>query len=445
MANEVTINVKTKGAKQAKKQFGELQKASGGLKSAALGMGLAFGAAGLARQLGNAVGRAEDVNSAFAITEQIIMQTGSAAGLTAEEVRGLSEESSKLTGIDKVLVAEGDNVLLTFKNLRDEAGAGNDVYSRTHQAMLDMSVVMGTDAKSAAVQLGKALNDPIANLGALGRAGVQFSVDQKKAIKAMVESGDLLGAQKIILKELESQFGGTAEASADDSAKIRNAFLELQEAVGQALLPALAQLTDVVVDLVPLLEKRLAPAFKTAGGRASDFVGIISGLAEGADDLTGTVDGLSGGIGGPLVDAFFDVLNPAGFAIDALGDFGRHVGFLADDAIPNLEGKLDDLTSTQQTWIDTANRTDTSTFVTEVDEAKTAAGFLATELRSVNSALDAMNNFIATTDLPTLTGALRAAGLIGPPRTSGGDRPSPPPPPEAVIDTIFEAQRDGVL
>jgi hypothetical protein len=64
----------------------------------------------------------------------------------------------------------------------------------------------------AAIQLGKALNDPTQGVSALSRVGVSFTDVQKDMIKKLQESGDMMGAQRIILGELEKQFGGTAEA-----------------------------------------------------------------------------------------------------------------------------------------------------------------------------------------------------------------------------------------
>lgn len=224
---------KTKGfAGKMKDQFG-------GLSGAAAAFGGVLAAGAFARGIGSAISRAEQMNSLYAVTDQVIRQTGGAAGVFGDELRGMNEEMQKTTGIDKALITEGSNVLLTFKNLRNEVGEGNDIFTRANDAMVDMSVVMGSDAKSAALQLGKALNDPIRGLDGLGRAGVQFSEDQRKAIKSLVETNRVADAQKIILDELESQFGGSADAAADDSAKIANAFRDLQETVGNALLPAL--------------------------------------------------------------------------------------------------------------------------------------------------------------------------------------------------------------
>ncbi len=59
------------------------------LKKAALGLGVAMGARMLAGAIGSAIGRAEEMNSAYAITEQIVKQTGGAANLTADEIKTL--------------------------------------------------------------------------------------------------------------------------------------------------------------------------------------------------------------------------------------------------------------------------------------------------------------------------------------------------------------------
>ncbi len=102
---------------------------------------------------------------------------------------------------------------------------------------------MGGDLSAAAVQLGKALNDPVANLGELGRAGIQFSKEQKLVIKSLFEGGDAAGAQAMILEELTRQFGGSAEAAAKAAGggikQFTNALGDAQEVLGEQLLPTL--------------------------------------------------------------------------------------------------------------------------------------------------------------------------------------------------------------
>jgi hypothetical protein len=65
--------------------------------------------------------------------------------------------------------------------------------------MTDMSVALGQDMSSSAIQLGKALNDPIKGVSALQRVGVSFTASQKEQIKTLVQSGRTMDAQKLIL------------------------------------------------------------------------------------------------------------------------------------------------------------------------------------------------------------------------------------------------------
>lgn len=139
----------------------------------------------------------------------VVRATGQAAGFTAKEMFQMAAEMQKVTTVGDEVSIAGMAILATFKQIRGEG------FKRTMMAAADMAEVMQTDLKSALVMLGKALNDPIANLSAMSRAGVQFSKVQKDQIKVMWEAGNTAGAQAIILKELEAQFGGTAAAARD--------------------------------------------------------------------------------------------------------------------------------------------------------------------------------------------------------------------------------------
>jgi phage-related protein len=154
-----------------------------------------------------------DAQKVMAQTEAVLKSTGSAANVTADQVSDLAESLMKKSGVDDEAIQSGENMLLTFTKIRNETGKGNDIFNQATKATLDLSVAMGKDMQSSAVLVGKALNDPIKGMSALSRAGIQFTDDQKKMIKEMVASGDAMGAQKVILKELETQFGGSAEAA----------------------------------------------------------------------------------------------------------------------------------------------------------------------------------------------------------------------------------------
>ncbi|MFQ5518226.1 MAG: hypothetical protein ACE5E8_11705, partial [Acidimicrobiia bacterium] len=178
----------------------------------------------------------------LAQTRAAIKSTGGAAGKTAAELLDMAMKLSNLSGAAHESVLEGENMLLTFTNIRNELGEGNDIFDQTTLAVLDMATATGTDMKSAAIQLGKALNDPVANLGALSRVGITFTQSQKDMIKELANSNDLLGAQKIILGELTTEFGGSAEAAGDTMAgalnRMKNSAEEMARGLASIVIPA---------------------------------------------------------------------------------------------------------------------------------------------------------------------------------------------------------------
>lgn len=255
------------------------------MRGGAAKLGLVLGGAALAGAAKVSIARAEEMSSKYAITAQIIKQTGGAANLTADQIKSLASEMSIATGVDKSLILAGQNVLLTFKNIRNEVGESNDIFTRASKVMIDFASVMETDAKSGAIQLGKALNDPIKGVSALARVGVTFTDQQKDQIRVMQESGDILSAQNIILAELESQVGGTAEASADATAKISNAWKEVEEQIGNVLLPAI----EAIVPAMQAMAREAPAATRKIGIGFQRIQRQVAGVTDAIDLLTGPV------------------------------------------------------------------------------------------------------------------------------------------------------------
>lgn len=211
-------------------------------------------------------------------TEAIIKATGSAAGMTTKEIQDLATSISLKTGIDDEAIQSSMNLLLTFKQVRNETGKGNDIFNRATQAAVDLGNVFGS-TDSAAKQLGKALSDPIKGVGALARSGINFSAQQKEQIKTLVESGRVLDAQKIILGEVETQVGGTAEATGTSFDKMKVAIGNVQEELGMLLLPAFEKLTGYITDkIIPKVKefadivgkKGLGEALKYLAGESTN-------------------------------------------------------------------------------------------------------------------------------------------------------------------------------
>lgn len=223
-------------------------------KKAAIGFAaLGVGAAVFAK---SAIEAAQESAKVTAQTEAVIKSTGAAAHVTSKQVADLATSISNKTGIDDEAIQSGQNLLLTFTDLQNRAGKGNDIFNQATQVMVDMSAAMGTDASSTAIQLGKALNDPTKGITALTRVGVTFSAAQKKQIETMQKAGDIAGAQKIILAELTKEFGGSAAAQSTAAARMKVAFGNLQEQIGTMLIPVVEKLSTFLVErVIPAMSK----------------------------------------------------------------------------------------------------------------------------------------------------------------------------------------------
>lgn len=242
-----------------------------------------FAAAGVAAVAfgKSAVEAAAESQKISKITEQLVKTTGGAAKISAEQVGELATALSNKTAIDDEAIQSASNLILTFKNVRNEAGKGNDIFNRATAAALDLSTVMGTDASGAAMQLAKALDNPLKGVTALQRSGVSFTAQQKEQIKTLVASGKTLEAQKIILKEVESQVGGAAAASATSAERAKIAFGNLQEQIGGYLLPVVEKVSNfLVTTFIPKLAEladKYGPAIGAAFTRMGEVMKVVWG------------------------------------------------------------------------------------------------------------------------------------------------------------------------
>jgi len=241
-----------RGLKKAMSEFKRLettgQKTAFALKKAFVPATAALG--GLAVAGAKMVAAGEQAATANARIEQIATSMG-LFGAETEKVTGrlvkLANEQARLTGVDQNLIKESQALLLTFKDIASSADEVGGAFDRATQLTLDMASAGFGSVTDNAKQLGKALNDPIAGLTALRRSGIQFTEAQQDQIRTLVESGNVLEAQNMILEEIENQVGGTAEATANSTDKMKVAFSQASESIGMALLPAVEALLPIVI------------------------------------------------------------------------------------------------------------------------------------------------------------------------------------------------------
>lgn len=248
-----------KKAQQELANFGDKAKkalAAVGVATAAIGAGLVkFGA--------DSIAAAQNVEQANNRLEQVAKSMnlfGAETEKVTQKLINFAEENEVLLGVDGELIKSTQAKLLTFKELAKTADDVGGSFDRATMAALDLAAAGFGSAETNATQLGKALQDPIKGITALTRSGVTFTQQEREKIKALVESGNILEAQNMILSAIETQVGGTAEATAKASDRMKLAFENILESVGAQLLPVFESFSEEILKITPELEEGLANA-----------------------------------------------------------------------------------------------------------------------------------------------------------------------------------------
>ena len=236
------------------------------------------------------IGDAQHSADVASQTNAVLKSTGGIAHVTSDQIGKLSSALMFKTGVDDEAIRTGANMLLTFTNIRNAAGKNNDIFNQSTKSVLDMTAAMNggnvteENMRKTSILVGKALNDPIKGLSALSRVGVSFTAQQKEQIKAMVASGNTMGAQKIILGELSKEYGGSAAAVATPFKKLKVSLGELSETIGAVLLPMATKLANWAVTGVqwfssmPKPLRDLAKVLGVMAGAIAVVVGVIKAL-----------------------------------------------------------------------------------------------------------------------------------------------------------------------
>jgi SLT domain-containing protein len=390
-------------------------------------------AAGIGAVLKTGLDEALDASKGTAQLAAGIKSTGNAANVSVKGMNALASSIQGYSGQTDDSIVKAEQLLLTFKNIRNQGP--DKIFDQATLATANMAAKMGGDASGAAVKLGKALNDPAKGITALTKFGVSFTAAQKESIKAMVKSGDTMGAQKIILKELQSEFGGAAKAAGESLpgklAIARRSFEDVSQAVAEGLIPVvlpaltsigttlstkvipavtsfieefksgegaggkfrdvMAKVTPALGGIAGLLTKAAIPAvqgfiqeFRDGEGPGGKFRDLLiqiydSAIKPIADFITGTA--------APAIKTFIqefkDGTGPGGEFRDLLKDINDNAiaplaAFITDTALPALKSI--------ETWI--------------TEKGLPAIGDLTTWFKDNKTAMKALTTFITVTLLP---------------------------------------------
>ncbi len=268
-----------------------------------------------------------------------IKSTGGAAGLTKNELTGMAAALQQTTNFGDEATIGAQALLLTFTKI------GRETFPQAIETILDMSSALGTDLNSATIQVGKALNDPIAGVTALTRSGVQFTEQQKEQIRTLTESGRVLEAQRVILAELETQFGGSAEAARKADGGIialSNSFGDFQEEVGRVILilNSSVDATGNAGGALGVLSRAAITAQKVFALAGAGFAATVSIISQSFDLLVVKASQLGQDVLKALAGAAFNVASnvfgePVAKAALFVGaKIGKNIGEGLQDADP---------------------------------------------------------------------------------------------------------------
>src|SRR5262245_4272725 len=247
-----------KAFKRANDSSSKFDKTMKGLAyGGAAAVGIAF--LGIGAALKRGFGEVMEGQKVLPQTNAVLKSTGGVAGVTAKHVDRMANSLANLTGIDDEAIGAAENMLLTFTNVRNGVGKNNKIFDEATKTVIDLATAMGRDPVDAAIMVGKALNDTEVNAkgtitgwSALRRVGVKVSADMMKQAADFIKAGKPMRAQRLLLRELNTEFGGSAKAFGNTLpgafGKLRNALDNITGAFAKGLVPVVRRAANLLTN-----------------------------------------------------------------------------------------------------------------------------------------------------------------------------------------------------
>jgi hypothetical protein len=215
-------------------------------------------------------------------TDAVIKSTGGSANVTAGHVDTLAHSVSDYSGISHNTVQVGENMLLTFRDIHNEVGKGNNIFDQATAAVTNMDEAMthgnvtADSMSKMSILVGKALEDPVKGMTSLRRVGVALTQDQQDQVKALLDTG--MTAKEVakarVDAEKQVQQASAASATATEHVKAAQDALasasEQLRAAQEGLVGAhqreadASQTLKAAVDAVAAAKEKLRETQKTA-------------------------------------------------------------------------------------------------------------------------------------------------------------------------------------
>lgn len=270
---------------------------------------------------------------------------------TVDKLEDVAMALEKTTAFSHVNIEAAQAILLTYHAI------GNDTFPQATQATLDIAASMGTTATQAALQLGKALDDPIRGITNLRRVGIVFNDAVTQQVKTLMQQNNVLAAQKVILDQVESQFGGTASAMAQTFQgrldQLSNAWndliIELGTPIINELAPMLQTAADAVYTFTGALQNSDLGWVVFAAGIAAVIAGLgpLFGLVAGIVAPIVLVSGIVGALGLAFATNFGGLKDIVQGAYDSIKPILDNIGNAVNNVLGAIAGPGNATSSTQ--------------------------------------------------------------------------------------------------
>ncbi len=327
-----------------------------------------------------------------------------------------ADELGKATLFDEEDFTRGFKLLTSFKTI------GVSSYEDVSKTAANMAQVLDQDVNSTLLQVAKALEAPDVGLTALQRSGTRFTDAQKAQVKAMVKANKTAEAQAFILKELDRQYGGAAEAAATGFAGAMDTLGEFtrdaMEALGGFVAPAIIAGVDALskgVEKVTSFFQNLANAvLPKAQAAFAPLLDVMRNIFEKVD-----LEKAANLIGNILVvgaQTFFDALSlitpviakisealffllensPFGFMVRGIMKVAEHLG-LTQPLVGQFQAGAD---GAAKSFNDIPPAVDAAVEAQKrkIEALKTSVGLVEQEKKKVLAQEQAYNNSVKITD-----------------------------------------------
>ena len=269
--------------------------------------------------------------------EQAMRSMGRYTPQLRDELIGLAQGLQKVTTFGDEATIEGTKFLLTYKDITD------NLLPRSIKTMLDLAALMGGDTRQAANMLGKA---SMGLAGELRRVGI--TIDE-----TIGKSGDFAA----ILREIEKQVGGQAEALARTGygglVQLRNLTGDAKEKFGElALKVGQAGVFDLLKEnLIGVTDKMglwIEQNDTLINQKVKEYVdGISSSLKSLLDAYNSFPEGVIGATGVGVIGRILSGSTPFGVLIGAMILINKHMDKLPE----NLRSISDEMRSLEKTGL----------------------------------------------------------------------------------------------